>query len=96
MRNLTGVVNEPLTIYCPITGYPVTSLQWNKHGEKIQDLSTEGSLQHAKLNIGKISKAHEGEMSCSATDSIGGKVRNTMWITLTSRSRGLVEKLRYV
>ncbi|VVC39650.1 Hypothetical protein CINCED_3A005038 [Cinara cedri] len=79
MNKITAVAGENMKIKCPVAGYPINEIRWEKDGkELLEDLRQKTDLQLGVLTIMSVQKGVDsGTYTCVANNKHGHTARRT-------------------
>ncbi|KAM7292976.1 Down syndrome cell adhesion molecule homolog [Ixodes scapularis] len=83
MRNLTVVAGEIIKLRCPVAGYPLESINWEREGVRLPYNHRQKVHDNGTLEVHHVERAtDEGPYSCVAKDREGHSAQNTIYITV--------------
>ncbi|KAH0618306.1 hypothetical protein JD844_017377 [Phrynosoma platyrhinos] len=72
MTNASVTINQPISIFCEVSGSPFPIITWHKHDIQVVESSTLQILNNGKLlKLLKASTDDAGQYSCKATNIAG-------------------------
>lgn len=82
MRNVTGTANEPLSIRCYVTGYPIERITWWKEGLQLP-INHLQQVVNGTLTILKVRKTYDaGKYTCSVENSAGQGMDRSVFVNV--------------
>ncbi|CAN7998424.1 unnamed protein product [Ixodes hexagonus] len=82
-RNLTVVAGEIIKLRCPVAGYPLESINWEREGVRLPYNHRQKVHDNGTLEVHHVERAtDEGPYSCIAKDREGHSAQNTIYITV--------------
>lgn len=104
MANQTVVASESLRVRCPVAGYPVQEIQWQKDGRRLPANHRQRVYENGTLEVEHMEKSQgdEGEYTCLALSSVsksssgssssaGGPVEAQSSVQVNIRARPTIE-----
>ncbi|KAL3225997.1 hypothetical protein MRX96_025279 [Rhipicephalus microplus] len=86
MRNLTVVASETLNIVCPVAGYPLESINWERVGVRLPYNHRQKVHDNGSLEVYHMERAtDEGPYTCVAKDKDGHTAQSTVYISVKVR-----------
>ncbi|KAL1428795.1 hypothetical protein MTO96_002516 [Rhipicephalus appendiculatus] len=86
MRNLTVVAGETLSIVCPVAGYPLESINWERAGVRLPYNHRQKVHDNGSLEVYHMERAtDEGPYTCVAKDKDGHTAQSTVYISVKVR-----------
>ncbi|XP_077518316.1 cell adhesion molecule Dscam1-like isoform X2 [Amblyomma americanum] len=83
MRNLTVVAGETLSIVCPVAGYPLESINWERAGVRLPYNHRQKVHDNGSLEVYHMERAtDEGPYTCVAKDKEGHSAQSTVYISV--------------
>ncbi|XP_053609899.1 cell adhesion molecule Dscam1-like isoform X1 [Plodia interpunctella] len=75
-----AVAGRELVLYCPYSGYPISSVKWQRNGNPIEwDNSIDGALR-----ISRVDPSHAGEYTCMVMGSHGEIARKELQLVVSN------------
>ncbi|KAL0901060.1 hypothetical protein ABMA27_006383 [Loxostege sticticalis] len=77
---IRAVAGRELILYCPYSGYPITSVKWERDGNPVEwDSSIDGALR-----ISRVDPSHAGSYSCAVMGSHGEIARRDLQLVVSN------------
>ncbi|CAG2162952.1 unnamed protein product, partial [Oppiella nova] len=81
MRNITVVASEPLIVRCPVGGYPLESITWERAGHHLPYNHRQKVHDNGTLEVYHIERAtDEGLYTCVAKNKKGQTAQSTVYV----------------
>ncbi|XP_027854261.2 cell adhesion molecule Dscam2 isoform X3 [Aphis gossypii] len=79
MNKITAVAGENMKIKCPVAGYPINEIRWEKDGKELpEDLRQKTDLQLGVLSVMSVQKGVDsGSYTCIANNKHGHSAKMT-------------------
>ncbi|XP_025423992.1 Down syndrome cell adhesion molecule-like protein Dscam2 isoform X3 [Sipha flava] len=79
MNKITAVAGENMRIKCPVAGYPINEIRWEKDGKELpEDLRQKTDLQLGVLTVMSVQKGVDsGSYTCVANNKHGHSAKRT-------------------
>ncbi|XP_064480697.1 cell adhesion molecule Dscam1-like isoform X2 [Ornithodoros turicata] len=83
MRNLTVLAGEVLRLRCPVAGYPLESIAWERAGVKLPYNHRQKVHDNGTLEVHHVERAtDEGPYTCVAKDAEGHSAENNVYVNV--------------
>uniref|UniRef100_T1KS24 Down syndrome cell adhesion molecule n=1 Tax=Tetranychus urticae TaxID=32264 RepID=T1KS24_TETUR len=83
MGNLTLVAHRSLSVKCPVGGYPIVNIFWEKNGKRLPNNHRQMLDKNGTLVVSDITKeSDEGYYSCTASNDEGVSSSNGFHLTI--------------
>ncbi|XP_018916617.2 cell adhesion molecule Dscam2 isoform X1 [Bemisia tabaci] len=83
MPNISAVAEEPLFIACPVAGYPIDSITWEKEGKKLPLNRRQHVFSNGTLMIKNVQReADKGFYSCTAENKQGRSSSESLYMNV--------------
>ncbi|XP_028160475.1 Down syndrome cell adhesion molecule homolog [Ostrinia furnacalis] len=77
---IRAVAGRELILYCPYSGYPITSVKWERDGSPVEwDGSGDGALR-----LARVEPSHAGSYSCAVMGSHGEIARRDLQLVVSN------------
>ncbi|KAE9541724.1 hypothetical protein AGLY_003715 [Aphis glycines] len=89
MNKITAVAGENMKIKCPVAGYPINEIRWEKDGKELpEDLRQKTDLQLGVLSVMSVQKGVDsGSYTCIANNKHGHSAKMTTSVDVIAPPR---------
>lgn len=85
-QNLTVVAMTDVFLRCPVAGYPVTSVTWQKGNDPLSSLPRYRVFSNGTLYIKQVQGATDrGEYSCTVVNQHGLSAQGRLYLDVMSK-----------
>ncbi|XP_076361674.1 cell adhesion molecule Dscam1-like isoform X2 [Tachypleus tridentatus] len=86
MKNISVLEEETLELQCPVGGYPIDSIVWEKDGSKLPYNQRQKVYSNGTLVVESVDRAtDEGKYVCQAKDKKGRMAKSDVYISVLVR-----------
>nr|ASU04347.1 Dscam5 [Mesobuthus martensii] len=83
MRNITVLDGQNIQISCPVSGYPIEKIYWERDGRTLPHNHRQRSFNNGTLVIQEVQKRNDGgRYTCIAEDNKGRSARRDVTMTI--------------
>ncbi|XP_047520750.1 Down syndrome cell adhesion molecule-like protein Dscam2 isoform X2 [Pieris napi] len=77
---IRAVAGRELVLYCPYSGYPISSVKWERDGNQVEwDSSVTGALR-----VARVEASHGGAYTCAVTGPHGELARRELQLVVSN------------
>ncbi|CAH2050967.1 unnamed protein product, partial [Iphiclides podalirius] len=77
---IRAVAGRELVLYCPYSGYPISSVKWERDGNQVEwDGNVEGALR-----LARVESSHAGAYTCAVTGPHGEIARRELQLVVSN------------
>uniref|UniRef100_T1KQ15 Down syndrome cell adhesion molecule n=1 Tax=Tetranychus urticae TaxID=32264 RepID=T1KQ15_TETUR len=86
MKNISGVAEESLIINCPIGGYPIETIFWERENIRLPYNHRQKVLANGTLIINDVERAtDQGKYTCGARNKEGVEAKGSFYVSVLVR-----------
>lgn len=83
MENTTVVAGATVTLKCPVTGYPIESITWERDNQVLPINLRQNVLTNGTFILDSAEKSDAGLYACAARNQLGQRDKKTTWLAVT-------------
>ncbi|KFM60601.1 Down syndrome cell adhesion molecule-like protein Dscam2, partial [Stegodyphus mimosarum] len=83
MRNITALNGQSVTIHCPVSGYPITKIYWEREGRALPHNHRQRTYPNGTLTIEDVQRSRdEGQYRCIAENNRSRAARRDVSLSI--------------
>ncbi|XP_035223674.1 Down syndrome cell adhesion molecule-like protein Dscam2, partial [Stegodyphus dumicola] len=83
MRNITALTGQSVTIHCPVSGYPITKIYWEREGRALPHNHRQRTYPNGTLTIEDVQRSRdEGQYRCIAENNRSRAARREVSLSI--------------
>lgn len=83
MRNISAVAGEPMTLHCPVSGYPIEGIYWEREDVRLPYNHRQKVYPNGTLTVTDVERSSdEGRYKCVAVGKEAKVAHNSMFVAV--------------